>query len=202
MTTSEPERARLLQIARRAIEDHVSRQAAVGSRQAAVGNRQSAVGSQQPEDVERDALAGRRAGVFVTIYHAGELRGCIGHIEADRALPDSVARCAVAACSEDPRFPAVSALELPEIRLEISVLGPMEPVGGPGDVEIGRHGLLIEMGRHRGLLLPQVATEREWDAATFLSQTCRKAGLASDSWRHGADVWRFEADVFGDEPAH
>jgi len=195
MTTSEPERARLLQIARRAIEDHVSRQAAVGSRQ-------SAVGSQQPEDVERDALAGRRAGVFVTIYHAGELRGCIGHIEADRALPDSVARCAVAACSEDPRFPAVSALELPEIRLEISVLGPMEPVGGPGDVEIGRHGLLIEMGRHRGLLLPQVATEREWDAATFLSQTCRKAGLASDSWRHGADVWRFEADVFGDEPAH
>ena len=195
MTTSEPERARLLQIARRAIEDHVSRQAAVG-------NRQSAVGSQQPEDVERDALAGRRAGVFVTIYHAGALRGCIGHIEADRALPDSVARCAVAACSEDPRFPAVSALELPEIRLEISVLGPMEPVGGPGDVEIGRHGLLIEMGRHRGLLLPQVATEREWDAATFLSQTCRKAGLASDSWRHGADVWRFEADVFGDEPAH
>jgi AmmeMemoRadiSam system protein A len=195
MTTSEPERARLLQIARRAIEDHVSRQAAVG-------NRQSAVGSQQPEDVERDALAGRRAGVFVTIYHAGELRGCIGHIEADRALPDSVARCAVAACSEDPRFPAVSALELPEIRLEISVLGPMEPVGGPGDVEIGRHGLLIEMGRHRGLLLPQVATEREWDAATFLSQTCRKAGLASDSWRHGADVWRFEADVFGDELAH
>jgi len=202
MTTSEPERARLLQIARRAIEDHVSRQAAVGSRQSAVGSRQSAVGSQQPEDVERDALAGRRAGVFVTIYHAGELRGCIGHIEADRALPDSVARCAVAACSEDPRFPAVSALELPEIRLEISVLGPMEPVGGPGDVEIGRHGLLIEMGRHRGLLLPQVATEREWDAATFLSQTCRKAGLASDSWRHGADVWRFEADVFGDEPAH
>jgi len=195
MTTSEPERARLLQIARRAIEDHVSRQAAVG-------NRQSAVGSQQPEDVERDALAGRRAGVFVTIYHAGELRGCIGHIEADRALPDSVARCAVAACSEDPRFPAVSALELPEIRLEISVLGPMEPVGGPGDVEIGRHGLLIEMGRHRGLLLPQVATERDWDAATFLAQTCRKAGLAPDRWRHGADVWRFEADVFGDEPAH
>ena len=195
MTTSEPERARLLQIARRAIEDHVSRQAAVG-------NRQSAVGSQQPEDVERDALAGRRAGVFVTIYHAGELRGCIGHIEADQALPVSVARCAVAACSEDPRFPAVSASELPEIRLEISVLGPMEPVGGPGDVEIGRHGLLIEMGHRRGLLLPQVATEREWDAATFLSQTCRKAGLASDSWRHGAEVWRFEADVFGDEPAH
>jgi len=58
------------------------------------------------------------------------------------------------------------------------------------------------MGRQRGLLLPQVATERQWDANTFLSQTCRKAGLAPDSWRHGADVRRFEADVFGDEPAH
>jgi uncharacterized protein (TIGR00296 family) len=78
----------------------------------------------------------------------------------------------------------------------------MEPVAGPSDVEVGRHGLLIEKGRHRGLLLPQVAAEREWDAAMFLSQTCRKAGLAADGWQHGADVWRFEADVFGDEPAH
>jgi AmmeMemoRadiSam system protein A len=188
MTTSEPERARLLRIARRAIEAHVGRQAAVGI--------------QQQEDVETDTLADRRAGVFVTIYHAGELRGCIGHIEADQALPVGVARCAVAACSEDPRFPAVNVSELRQIQLEISVLGPMEPVAGPADVEIGRHGLLIEMGRHRGLLLPQVATERQWDAVTFLSQTCRKAGLAPDNWRHGANVWRFEADVFGDDPAH
>jgi AmmeMemoRadiSam system protein A len=182
MTTSEPERTLLLRIAREAIDAHV-------------GRRRGAA-------VEPGALAARRAGVFVTIYHAGELRGCIGHIEADQALPVSVERCAVAACSEDPRFPAVSASELRQMQLEISVLGPMEPVAGPGDVEIGRHGLLIERGRQRGLLLPQVATEHEWDAATFLSQTCRKAGLAPDGWRHGADVWRFEADVFGDDPAH
>jgi AmmeMemoRadiSam system protein A len=182
MTTSEPERALLLRIARDAIDAHVCRRPAAAA--------------------DPGALADRRAGVFVTIYHAGELRGCIGHIEADQPLPASVARCAVAACSEDPRFPAVSASELRQLQLEISVLGPMEPVAGPADVEIGRHGLLIEMGRQRGLLLPQVATEREWDAATFLSQTCRKAGLAPDSWRHGADVWRFQADVFGDEPAH
>jgi uncharacterized protein len=188
----EDERARLLQIARWAIGAHVSRQSAVGGQRSAG----------QPEDVETDALGDRRAGVFVTIYHAGELRGCIGHIEADQALQVSVARCAVAACSEDPRFPAVRASELTQVHLEISVLGPMEPVAGPADVEIGRHGLLIERGRHRGLLLPQVATERGWDAAMFLSQTCRKAGLAPDSWRRGAEVWRFEADVFGDEPAH
>jgi uncharacterized protein len=182
------ERARLLQIAREAIEAHVTGV----SQQSPVGSQQSAA----------DALAGRRAGVFVTIYHAGELRGCIGHLEADQPLPVSVARCAVAACSEDPRFPAVTASELREIQVEISVLGPMEAAAGPADVEIGRHGLLIEMGRLRGLLLPQVATERQWNAVMFLSQTCRKAGLAPDFWRHGATVWRFEAEVFGDDGAH
>lgn len=195
MTTSEPERALLLRLARTAIEAHVtgvSQQSPVASRQPPVGSQQSLA----------DALAGRRAGVFVTIHHAGELRGCIGHLEADQPLSVSVARCAVAACSEDPRFPAVAASELPEIQVEISVLGPMEPAAGPADVEIGRHGVLIEMGRQRGLLLPQVATERNWDAAAFLSQTCRKAGLAPDKWRHGAKVWRFEADVFGEAPAH
>ncbi len=180
--TGHEERARLLQIAREAIAAHVSRQSAVDSQQSTVDS--------------------RSAGVFVTIYHAGELRGCIGHLEADQPLPASVARCAVAACSEDPRFPAITASELPEIRVEISVLGPMEPAGGPSDVEVGRHGLMVEMGRLRGLLLPQVATERQWNAVMFLSQTCRKAGLAPDVWQHSATVWRFEADVFGDDDAH
>ena len=191
MTTTEHERALLLRIAREAIA------AQVNSQQSTVDSRQS--------DSAHDALVRRRAGVFVTIHLAGALRGCIGHLEPDEPLPRSVARCAAAACSEDPRFPAVKASELPEIQVEISLLGPMEPAAGPADVEIGRHGLLIEMGRQRGLLLPQVATERNWDAATFLSQTCRKAGLAPDRWQHGATVWRFEADVFsdgGDEPAH
>ena len=190
MTTSEAGRALLLRIAREAIEAHVN------SRQSAVDSRQSPVGSQQ------SPVDSRSAGVFVTIYLAGELRGCIGHIEADQPLPVSVARCAVAACSEDPRFPAVTASELPEIWVEISVLGPMEPAAGPSDVEVGRHGLLVEMGRLRGLLLPQVATEWQWNAMMFLSQTCRKAGLARDIWRHGATVWRFEAEVFGDDGAH
>ena len=187
--TGEKERVLLLRIARDAITAHVT-------------GPQSAVGSHQSEDVEAAALASRRTGVFVTLHRAGELRGCIGHIEADRPLPVNVARCAVAACSEDPRFPAVSPSELPEIQLEISLLGPMEPAAGPADIEVGRHGLMVEMGRQRGLLLPQVATEHGWDAATFLSQTCRKAGLAKDIWQRGATVWRFEAEVFGDAPAH
>jgi uncharacterized protein (TIGR00296 family) len=92
----------------------------------------------------------------------------------------------------------VTPAELPEIQIELSVLGPLEPAAGPADVEVGRHGLVVEMGRQRGLLLPQVATERKWDAGTLLSQTCRKAGLPADSWQHGATVWRFEAEVFSE----
>ena len=212
MTTGQ-ERARLLQIARDAITAHVAgdRQSAVGSppsREAlrrglaearSISERRAEAGLQS-RDAEAGALADRRGGVFVTIHRRGELRGCIGHLEPDDSLSRIVARCAVAACSDDPRFPAVTPDELPQIQIELSVLGPLEPAAGPSDVEVGRHGLVIEMGRLRGLLLPQVATEWHWDAATFLAQTCRKAGLPADSWRHGATVWRFEAEVFG-EPA-
>jgi AmmeMemoRadiSam system protein A len=181
--TPDPDRALLLRIARDAITAHLT------------GRPPSTAGCP-------GAVADRHAGVFVTLHQSGALRGCIGHIEADEPLPRIVARCAIAACSADPRFPAVTPAELPGIQIELSLLGPMEPAIGPGDIEVGRHGLMVEMGRQRGLLLPQVATEWRWDAAAFLTQTCRKAGLPPDSWRHGATVWRFEAEVFGDDTAH
>ena len=92
----------------------------------------------------------------------------------------------------------MSASELPELDIEISLLGPLEPIAGPDDYEIGRHGLVVEMGDRRGLLLPQVATEWGWDRETFLAQTCHKAGLRRNAWRHGAKMWRFEAEVFGE----
>jgi AmmeMemoRadiSam system protein A len=189
--TPASDRAVLLQVARDAITAYVTngRQSAVISLESAIRN-------------PRSAVAQRRAAVFVTIHHRGELRGCIGHLEVDLPLPRSVARCAVAACSEDPRFPAVGPSELPHIHVEVSLLGPMERAGGPADIEVGRHGLMAEMGRQRGLLLPQVAVEWRWDAITFLAQTCRKAGLAADSWQRGATVWRFEAEVFGEETAY
>ncbi len=79
------------------------------------------------------------------------------------------------------------------------MLGPFEPIASAEEIEIGRHGLLIEKGWQRGLLLPQVATEWQWDRDTFLVQTCRKAGLPRDAWRNGASLWRFEAEVFGEE---
>ena len=93
---------------------------------------------------------------------------------------------------------AVTAAELPRVALEISLLESMEVMAAAGDVEIGRHGLVVERGWHRGLLLPQVATDWGWDRERFLAETCRKAGLPRDAWKHGATLWRFEADVFGE----
>jgi uncharacterized protein (TIGR00296 family) len=84
------------------------------------------------------------------------------------------------------------------VDIELSLLGPLEAIAGADDVEIGRHGLVVERGWQRGLLLPQVATEWEWDRQTFLAQTCQKAGLPGDAWQHGAKLWRFEAEVFGE----
>jgi uncharacterized protein (TIGR00296 family) len=88
--------------------------------------------------------------------------------------------------------------DLAEVVLEISVLGPAEPLADPAEVEVGRHGLIVEQGTHRGLLLPQVPTEWGWDRETFVSQTCVKAGLAPDAWRTGATLFTFEAEVFGE----
>ena len=124
-----------------------------------------------------------------------------------RARMDALSASAVktfrAHIKEDPRFvdyfrSVTPESELAELSIEVSLLGPLEPVSSSAEVEIGRHGLVIERGRRRGLLLPQVACEWGWDAETFLAQTCRKAGLPLDAWRSGARIWRFEAEVFGD----
>jgi len=139
-------------------------------------------------------------GAFVTLKRRGQLRGCIGTLECRRTLPEEVARVAVSAAREDPRFEPVRPSELADLDVEVSVLGPLEPIDplDPGAIEIGCHGLVVEQGWRRGLLLPQVATEWGWDRETFLSQTCAKAGLPHDCWRSGARVYRFAADVFGD----
>jgi AmmeMemoRadiSam system protein A len=145
---------------------------------------------------------GQRGGAFVSLHRKGELRGCIGHIEAAEPLGKVVPRCAVAACSSDPRFPPLAPEELKDIAIEISLLGALEPIKGPADVEVGRHGLLVQRGWQRGLLLPQVAAELEWDAETFLARTCQKAGLPRDAWKQDdVRVWRFEAEVFGENDA-
>jgi len=139
------------------------------------------------------------SGVFVTIKRGGHLRGCLGTLQNRAGLAGEVVRCAADSATEDPRFPPVAREELPDLALEISVLGPLEAIDArPDAFTIGEHGLVVERGFHRGLLLPQVATEWGWDAEQFLCQTCVKAGLPPDAWRHGARVFRFAAEVFGD----
>jgi len=139
------------------------------------------------------------SGVFVTIKRRGQLRGCLGTLQNRTGLAAEVIRCAADSASEDPRFPPVSPEELPDLSLEISVLGALEAIDAQPDAfTIGVHGLVAEQGFHRGLLLPQVATEWGWDGEQFLRQTCIKAGLRPDAWRHGARFFRFAAEVFGD----
>ena len=139
------------------------------------------------------------SGVFVTIKRRGALRGCLGTLDNRDGLAEEVARCAADSASQDPRFPAVAADELPELQLELSVLGPLERIEpSPAAFTVGLHGLVIEQGSRKGLLLPQVATEWGWTPEQFLRQTCVKAGLPADAWQHGATVYRFSAEVFGD----
>ncbi len=176
--TREHDRALLLQVAREAIAAHVG-----------------AAPAHVPGDV--DVLT-RLGGAFVTLHKNGDLRGCIGHVDATEPLGRVVPRCAVAAASTDPRFPPMVPGELDVIDIEISLLGPLEPIAGPADIIIGCHGVVVERDWQRGLLLPQVAVEWGWDAESFLAHTCHKAGLPTDAWRTGASLWRFEAEVFSE----
>ena len=142
-----------------------------------------------------------RRGAFVSLHRrkTGELRGCIGYIEPHFALRETVTRAAQAAALEDNRFEPVAEAELSEIAIEISVLSLPEPIV-PEAVEVGVHGLIVAMGRRRGLLLPQVATDQGWDRETFLDHTCLKAGLPPGSWRReGVVLQGFTAEVFGED---
>jgi AmmeMemoRadiSam system protein A len=143
-------------------------------------------------------ILGRLGGAFVSLHTHGDLRGCIGHLEPTEPLGTVVPRCAVAACSSDPRFAPLAAAELDVLDIEISLLGLFEPIAGPSDIVVGRDGLVVERGWQRGLLLPQVAIEWNWDVDAFLAHTCHKAGLPRDAWQKGATVWRFDAEVFGE----
>ena len=137
-------------------------------------------------------------GAFVTIHYRGELRGCLGRLELDMSLGETIAHLAAVVSDSDPRFAPVSTSELSGIDVEISVLTPEWEISSMENIEIGRHGVIIEEGPRRGLLLPQVATDHGWDRVMFLSHACLKASLPADAWRRGARILIFEAQVFGE----
>ena len=136
---------------------------------------------------------------FVTLRLHGELRGCTGSLKATRPLVADVVRNACRSAFDDPRFAPLEPDELANTTIEISVLTPLRVVS-PDDVTVGRDGILVERGRARGLLLPQVAVEYGWDRKTFLDHTCRKAGLEPGCWRHPDTIISvFSAEVFGED---
>jgi len=140
-------------------------------------------------------------GVFTSLHLEGDLRGCVGYVLPVAPLYQAVADTARSAAFEDSRFCAVTLEEARRLEVELSILSPPKPIG-PGEIEVGRHGLVISMAGQRGLLLPQVAVQYSWDRVMFLEQTCRKAGLPRDAWLKGASVEAFTAEVFGEHLAH
>jgi AmmeMemoRadiSam system protein A len=136
-------------------------------------------------------------GAFTTIYHQGQLRGCVGYVLAVISLYRTVAETARAAAFEDSRFSPVTLAEAQALDVSLSILSPLRAVQ-PEEVEIGVHGLVVSLGGRRGLLLPQVPVEHGWDRLTFIEQTCQKAGLPRDAWKNGATLEIFTAEVFGD----
>jgi hypothetical protein len=120
---------------------------------------------------------------FVTLTEKGELRGCIGSLEPARSLREAVVVSAISAALDDPRFPPVTADELPAIHVEISILGPLTAIADTGAFRPGVDGVIVERSGRRGLLLPEVATKFHWAAPEMFDAVCRKAGLPRDSWR-------------------
>jgi AmmeMemoRadiSam system protein A len=143
------------------------------------------------------ALREIRRGAFVTLERDHELRGCIGRVSADRPVSEMV----LAAALEDPRFPPVTAAEVPQVRIEISVLSPAQKLSpvDPRAIAIGRDGVIVERGGARGVLLPQVAPTYGWGAERLLAAACEKAGLPAGAWREPATAVRtFQADIFAE----
>jgi AmmeMemoRadiSam system protein A len=139
------------------------------------------------------------AAAFVSLHQEGRLRGCIGTLQPDHPLYQTVIKMAVSAALDDPRFSPLSLAEVSTLAIEISRLGPIVPAV-PEDVWPGRHGVCVRVGDHRGVLLPQVALHYGWDRETLLSEVCLKAMLSPDAWKHpDTSLTIFEAEVFSED---
>jgi len=151
--------------------------------------------------VESDSpILKEKRGAFVTLRKNGMLRGCIGYIHALKPIDETIIEMAQAAAFRDPRFPPVTQEEFDDLEIEISVLTPIKEITDINEIEVGKHGIIIERGGYSGLLLPQVATDYGWDRETFLEHTCNKAGLPSDAWqKEGTKIKIFSADIFHEE---
>jgi AmmeMemoRadiSam system protein B/AmmeMemoRadiSam system protein A len=179
------QQAELLSLARRSIEGYLE------------------TGKKTTFDPPADAALNRLLGAFVTLTQEGELRGCIGHMQGDAPLYQTVAQVAIDAAVNDPRFSALTLAEFLDdgVEIEISVLSPLKRVRDVHDeaeIEVGRHGLYLLYGQQRGVLLPQVPVDEGWDRAEFLEQICAKSGLPAGCWEQ-ATLYTFTAQVFDED---
>jgi AmmeMemoRadiSam system protein A len=150
-------------------------------------------------ETTEEAALNARLGCFVSIKQNGQLRGCIGKFQPQWQLYQEVAEMACAAATQDPRFYPMGKDDLDNFLIEISVLSPLEKITDPNDIQVGSHGIYLEKGSYRGVLLPQVAVEHQWDRSMFLRHTCIKAGLPTDAWQsEGTDIFIFTAQVFAE----
>ncbi len=154
-----------------------------------------------PDIPPQSAALSEKRGAFVSLYRAGRLRGCVGQIENPGPLVEVVAQSAINAALHDWRFPPVAGEEILGLEIEISVLTTPERIQ-PEFIVTGRHGLMVVREQNRGVLLPQVAVERQWSGLRLLEETCVKAGLARDAWRDPAtQLFGFTAEVFSEKSA-
>jgi len=146
------------------------------------------------------------SGVFVTLNNPDGLRGCIGFPMPEKKLSHAIIEGAIAAATEDPRFPSVKTNELNDIVFEVTVLTPpmeiivTEPTEYLEKIKVGRDGLIIKHSFSSGLLLPQVPVEYGWNVEEFLQHTCEKAGLSRDTWKNeSVKIEKFEGIIFKEE---
>ncbi len=139
-----------------------------------------------------------KRGAFVTLKVNDQLRGCIGYPLPYKPLWETITDVAVSAATQDFRFEPLALEELPDTKIEISVLSLPKPIKDIKEVEVGKHGIIISKGSCKGLLLPQVPVEWNWDLETYLSHGCLKAGLDEDEWKKGVDIEIFSAQVFSE----
>jgi AmmeMemoRadiSam system protein A len=152
------------------------------------------------KEIEKFPILKTHAGAFVTLTEDKRLRGCIGYIIADKPLYQTIADAAVQAAMHDPRFPELTKEEYDKIDLEISVLSEPFPVKSYDEIIVGKHGLILTEGFHRGLLLPQVPIEHNMNKEEYLTALCHKAGLRGDAWKEKQlNLEAFTANVFSEK---
>lgn len=143
-----------------------------------------------------DPALKRKQGAFVTLRKKEDLRGCIGHMDNDRPLCETIGSMALQAAFNDPRFRPLTVDELPEIEIEISILTPDKKIENVEEIIPGRDGVLLKKEKRQAVFLPQVATERSWNRYQLLDNLCIKAGLKIGSWKKDSELYIFQAIIF------